>query len=97
MKKGLDGNDLLSVFDIPTSKEARLIRPVVSTVPVPSSTTLPSSPPLPGTASYGNQKTPFGRKKRTPYSPYKEKAEMVQKKRNTRKKRHLQKKKKKHV
>ena len=45
------------------------------------------------------RKTPFGRKERTTYSPYKEKTAMVQK--NTRKKRHLQinkrEKKKKHV
>ena len=35
-----------SVFDVPTSKEARLVRSVASTVSAPSSTSLPPSPTL---------------------------------------------------
>ena len=43
-----------SVFGVPTSREARLIRQVVSTVPAPSSTSLPPSPALPVHSSLRN-------------------------------------------
>ena len=42
-----------SVFDVSTSKKARLIRPVVSTVPAPSSTSLSPSPALPVLPTHG--------------------------------------------